>query len=309
MTTPRFTLLYIGGYGRSGSTLLDRMLGSMDGFTSMGEVYYLWERGILENTPCGCGAPFRDCDFWQSILCRAFPGGVEELPDALLQTRRLLERKCHLPHLLGWRAWPDKLGEASRRYVEAHETLYRAVAEQEGSRILVDSSNFPLFALHLRQSTDLNIKFLHLVRDPRGVAFSRQRRKFQPGRGYMETAPLAQVARRWALANSIMETMECRNRNYLRLRYEDMVLQPRETLEAITDFCQAGDPAEVLRPDRSVFIKTTHLCAGNPNRFEKGTIQLNLDLEWQEKMSAVNKAGLSALTVPWLLRYGYPLIS
>ena len=35
---PRTKVLFIGGYGRSGSTLLDRLLGQIDGFVSVGEV-------------------------------------------------------------------------------------------------------------------------------------------------------------------------------------------------------------------------------------------------------------------------------
>ena len=39
-TAPK--VLFIGGYGRSGSTLLDRVLGSTDGFFSAGELRSLF---------------------------------------------------------------------------------------------------------------------------------------------------------------------------------------------------------------------------------------------------------------------------
>ena len=41
-STPQ--VLYVGGWGRSGSTLLDLALGQIPGFVSVGELRYLWER-------------------------------------------------------------------------------------------------------------------------------------------------------------------------------------------------------------------------------------------------------------------------
>jgi hypothetical protein len=52
-------VLYIGGLGRSGSTLLDRMIGQLPGFFSAGEIREVWQQGLRENRPCGCGTPFR----------------------------------------------------------------------------------------------------------------------------------------------------------------------------------------------------------------------------------------------------------
>ena len=59
-----FRVLYIGGWGRSGSTLLDRLLGQAEGSFSVGEMRDLWLRGVLENRRCGCGEPFDSCPFW-----------------------------------------------------------------------------------------------------------------------------------------------------------------------------------------------------------------------------------------------------
>ena len=53
--SPRTRVLVIGGWGRCGSTLLDMLLGEIDGFVSAGEVRELWLRGCVEDRPCGCG--------------------------------------------------------------------------------------------------------------------------------------------------------------------------------------------------------------------------------------------------------------
>jgi len=57
-------VLYIGGWGRSGSTLLDLILGQAPGLFSAGEVREIWQSGLAENRLCGCERPFRDCSFW-----------------------------------------------------------------------------------------------------------------------------------------------------------------------------------------------------------------------------------------------------
>ncbi len=48
-------LLYIGGVGRSGSTLVERVLNEAPEVHAMGETHHLWERGITADQLCGCG--------------------------------------------------------------------------------------------------------------------------------------------------------------------------------------------------------------------------------------------------------------
>jgi len=58
-------VIYIAGYGRSGSTLIDLILGQL-GALSLGEVRYL-EKHKNENTICSCGSKIKDCAMWSSI--------------------------------------------------------------------------------------------------------------------------------------------------------------------------------------------------------------------------------------------------
>ena len=72
-------VVFVGGTGRSGSTVVANALGALDDAVSVGEVRYLWERGIGENRLCGCGQAFADCPFWQEVLHTAYGTAV---PDA-----------------------------------------------------------------------------------------------------------------------------------------------------------------------------------------------------------------------------------
>src|SRR5690606_21580524 len=55
------TVLYVGGWGRSGSTLLECVLAEAEQTVALGEVVWLWERGLGRNELCACGQPFHDC--------------------------------------------------------------------------------------------------------------------------------------------------------------------------------------------------------------------------------------------------------
>src|SRR5207245_4821641 len=86
------TVLYLGGVGRSGSTLVDRILGQVPGLFSGGEIRDLWARGLIENRQCGCGTPFRSCSFWTEVGRRAFGGWDRIDPPGVLLLARSVDR-------------------------------------------------------------------------------------------------------------------------------------------------------------------------------------------------------------------------
>ena len=65
-------MLVIVGTGRSGSTLLGRLLGALPGAVHVGEVRFLWQRGLIEARLCGCGVPVPECPFWRTVLAEAY---------------------------------------------------------------------------------------------------------------------------------------------------------------------------------------------------------------------------------------------
>jgi hypothetical protein len=48
-------VIYASGEGKSGNTLLDRILGPLKGVSSFNEIYELREHGFLENGKPACG--------------------------------------------------------------------------------------------------------------------------------------------------------------------------------------------------------------------------------------------------------------
>ena len=191
-------VLYLGGFGRSGSTLIGRALAEAPGAICVGETCYLWSRGLVHNVQCGCGEPFRNCAFWGAVGEAAF-GGWERLDAAgIAEIDRVTTRLRALP--FHWLAPPDSpFATAIDRYVEHLDRLYRGIAEVSGAALIVESSKDANFASLLSRVPGLQTRIVHLVRDPRAVAYSwtRSRRHASPiaGSEFMPTfTPTATAA-------------------------------------------------------------------------------------------------------------------
>jgi hypothetical protein len=303
-------VLYVAGSGRSGSTILDRTLGQLDGFFSAGELCNLWERGLLARRRCGCGTPVPDCAVWRPILADAFggPDRVDAAGLAAAAHRRLSVRS--VPALLLGRDGHDG-GADDDAYRAALAQLYRAVQRHTGCRVLVDSSKSPVYARLLADTPGLDVAVVHLVRDPRATAWSFLRNKRLPDFGddrlMVRQHPLVS-ARRWSLWQAATELLwRGRSGRYLRLRYEDFVRDPQPAVRAIVALAGEEPAGWPFTGPAMVRLAATHSVSGNPNRFGTGEVELRADEEWRGAMRPADRAMVTALTWPLLLRYRYPL--
>jgi hypothetical protein len=302
-------ILYISGFGRSGSTILGNILGGIEGFFHAGELYYVWERNLVENRLCGCGAPFRECEVWAPVFERAF-GGMDRLAArevAYVQGRAT--RPLNAPLMLsprGRRLLISRFSEHAARL----ERLYRAIGETSGSRVIVDSSKRPLYGRMLAELSGLDVYTVHLVRDPRASAYSWLRRRSQPDRGggacMLRFNPL-KSSLRWDVWNTLTEALwrGCPERRLL-LRYEDFVERPRQAVGKILGMLGEEPPRLPFVEERSVELGISHTVSGNPNRFQTGVVKLRPDDEWISRMRSRDRRLVTLLTLPLLARYGYP---
>ena len=310
MSDEKIRILYISGAGRSGSTLLAQMLAQLDGFTAAGELRHFWERGMLKNQLCSCGEPFHACPFWQDVVTILESDSKSVDAEKMLRTRQAFSGKRWLFRSLRMGRTPDD--SIADDYVQNLSSLFRAVSEVAGNRIIVDSSKNPSDVRTLRRLLNCEVYVLHLVRDSRAVAHAWTKKKRRPEIPDEDVSfkryPPFITAIRWALhKNLLTEWISQGKRAYLRLRYEDLVLNPRESLESVLAFTHQ-DKVE-LSPrflDGGFIIEEpSHMVSGNPVRFSKGQIRLELDDEWKRKMDPLQKAVVTLLTFLLLFRYGY----
>lgn len=308
-TPPPVKVLFIAGWGRSGTTILDNIIGSHDKVFTAGEVFHLWRWGFLEHRECGCGQALADCELWRSVLKTAFG---DEIPDAteMVALQRRVTQVRRTPVLLAGarskRVVPDVV-----RYTDALSRLYTAMGQVAGARVVVDASKRPSDAVLAGLVPGIEPYLLHVVRDPRAVAFSWQRQTWidKGKRDEMTRHGLLMNAGHWVIYNLGAEAARAvypRGR-YLRLRYEDFMSDPRGSIDRV--FAHLGEQAEgaTFLDDRTVVLPANHTVAGNPSRYRTGEVRLTPDTEWTAKQDVVSRRGTTTLTLPLLRHYGYPI--
>jgi len=168
-------VLYIGGFTRSGSTIVDRILGAHSGIVNCGEIRHFWDRSLTGSHLCGCGVRGSECSFWSAVAEKAF-GGWEQAPRE--EALRLWSKVDRLAYVLGamLRGGQGKGDEMLEAYKAWIEKLYKAIEVVSDGAIIVDSSKHRAYAYILSSIPSIRLRLVHLVRDPRGVA--RGQRKF-----------------------------------------------------------------------------------------------------------------------------------
>ncbi len=312
-------VLFIGGLGRSGSTLIEKLLNEVPGMVGVGETVHLWERGVANRERCGCGAPFDECPRWSAIGAEAF-GGWDNLDvDRVIDLRWRHDRTRRMP----WIAAAYRTGELDveasryRSYLRRALVAAAAVATDEDPGrfcgrppILVETSKHLSTAALLGLDDHLDLRVVHLIRDPRGVAYSWTRQVARPETDgeLMPRYRPARTAGRWVTDNLGFDALASRVPT-LRLRYEDVVAEPEAALATIVAF--AGlDPSDrlgFLDGDTATLSTPLHSVAGNPLRFGGDTITIRADERWRTGLAPAQRRLVSAITAPALVRYGYPV--
>jgi hypothetical protein len=225
-------VLKITGLGRSGSTILDVVLGNHPDIESVGEASNLIRNGWISRESlrgidpsklrvpiCTCGkrldvlyvdTPDEACPFWASVrrewLERADGESIESYPR--LQNDFELKRRWSrygldpLPRLLYERRRPSA---PLRSYARLTRTFFESIRAVSGKPVIVDSSKSPARALALGMVPGIDLYVVHLVRDGRGVVTSlRKTFKKDVQAGIMwdhEGRPMRKTAVRWIVLN------------------------------------------------------------------------------------------------------------
>lgn len=261
-------LIYIGGYGHSGSTLLEYLLASSPGVVACGEVSsVLRQRG--RKAKCTCGQLAKDCPVW---------GPLQAEPSALE----------------GWSHEGLTLA------------LFERIGRDHAA--MVDSSKTPWNSLvapfRLRREIGKGFVLLHLVRDPRAVSWSAVKKAGRQGPRPLMGLRCSAAAIGWTAANLACELFgRTYPDQYMRLRYEDLVHSPDRVMR---ELFASLLPGVVWRPEEIGASANRHQLYGNRMRSRSLSLaEIKEDSAWRSDMPRAYRALVAALVWPLGKRYGY----
>jgi hypothetical protein len=264
-------LIYVLGWGHSGSTLLGLMLGSADNVVSVGEIvffdYYRDRRShpkVLREFDCTCGEDFQRCPFWRGVLeslepARPSVARDESAPQRLIWLLRLAA------HVLRGR---PQAGGATGPGDDAALLGTAAAHSSPPAEFVCDSSKDFARLARLIMDPRLEVYPIHLVRDARAVAWSYAKNKrVQLG---LSKVGFYRGLLLWLGVNLLSRwTARLARRPYVSLSYERLCRDPRGTelwlAERLGLRLRGADP--VKRINAGVY----HDVGGNLMRFKKLT--------------------------------------
>jgi sulfotransferase family protein len=304
-------VIFLGGLGRSGTTLIERVLGELPGACALGEVVHLWQRDVRDDERCGCGEPFSACPFWTAVGTAAFGGWAGVDVDRIAALAAGVERTRFIP-TLARRRLPDPAAGAVAEYTGYYARVYRAALQASGAGAVVDSSKHASLAFCLRWCPEVDLRVVHVVRDSRGVAYSWTKRVPRPetdGAQEMTRYSPARSALLWDAHNAAFGLLRRRGVPVLRLRYEAFLDDPAGAVRDIAAFADLPvDERDLKFLDGGVAtLGPGHSAAGNPMRFATGPVAMRRDDAWRHALPAGQRRLVAALTAPLLAGYGYRL--
>ena len=307
-TTVSPGLIYIAATGRSGSTMLDLLLGGSPFVQGTGEIEQLAYGLRSRIEPCTCGRPVASCPFWLSIQRK----GAEQL--GLSSEANLFESRslrldpsvvsplaAQVQRLLLLLGQPAAYRAFSRIFAKRHHDAvenslfwYDVIRRATGKPIIVDSSKNAQRMKALYMADPACFKLIFLVRDGRGVTASEMRRK---------GVSMTQAARYWVGIQRLLLRAQasipaaCK----VRIHYEELCQAPGPTLQTICRF--VGIPYD----ERFVQIRRNeaHNICGNPMRHRTTETQIVLDEQWKEQLTSADLAVFQRIAGAVNERLGY----
>ena len=291
-------VVFITSSSRSGSTMLDMMLGENKDYVSVGEMRQLqgfaaqdhelceiWDKEYP--LVCTCGKAIERCEFWGKV--QAESGLQFRWSPFKSQASAAWRRLVQIIYLLLGGEAVKKVSlllPPVRRELEAAYNcfcVYSAISRLTGAQYIVDSSKIPYQYMLLRIANPERTKLIMLYRDGRAVTNSMVRaNRHREWQG--SDSPFAEAARSWVRLNRKIRLFTSRTpaKDKIAVRYEDICDDPNGTLQTISS------SLGVRMPENVVAISKTgrHNIGGSPSRFDLSRLDISVDTSWKTSLSS-----------------------
>lgn len=292
----------------TGSTLLGLLLNSHPDCVSIGAATGLTRRVDVETYRCSCGALFRECKFWTEVAERTARLGhpVTVFESGFWNTHLMVSRRRWLNGLLVRSLGSDAItdvrdrmlmrrGPINRALVEARRSswaLAKTILDMTGKRVFVDTARDHQRPKYLAPEAGLDVKVIHLIRDPRGNVAS-----IMSHTG----ADVELAARQWKHYNVQADRVRryLADDAWLRVHYEDLASEPQATLDRIARFIGV-EPA----PLPTTLGQVENHVIGNSMRL-RGVDEIRPDEKWRDRLDPTALTTIARITGDASHQFGY----
>lgn len=270
-------ILYIIGAGRSGTTLLDIILGNAENTFSLGEIIRFPE---LKACPHGMDSQTENYQFWKNIEKEMGMANMDFVDhDQFLGISKDLEyHRNFLKYFFSFFLPESK----SIKYGSYWDRLFDAVFKNSGKKILIDSSKYPLRALALNKFCRHRIDFIYLLRDPADVVRSFAKKEVEQPAKFFISANIYYFAIN-LLARFVISRIK--NAGVVSISYNDLINKPEATLHKIEKVLDLN-----LSIPIQIIINNGDLQVGK--LFEGNRIRLNKTLKLKPEKKSDQKKNI-----------------
>ncbi|MCG3181300.1 MAG: hypothetical protein BIFFINMI_03680 [Phycisphaerae bacterium] len=305
-------VIYVAGIGRSGSTLLALLLNSHPQICSPGEMAGYKRYRARHAGLCSCKASLHECPYWAEVSRRMAGRGL-----GFAAGNWRIDYRIGANYGL-WRLFSGPLGNGQAERVRdwwvrrlpwtagrvrdlerRNRALMEVLLEMSGKTILADTSKNASRAGFLARLPWVDLRLIHLVRDPRGYLASQVRRG-----GHAQLRPISMsratgtYRRRFAEVRRVADSMD--PARTMTLRYEDLCADPPGQLRRIAAFASVQPwPTWPI-----AYRSGDHHLLGNPLTYRPGDGIVH-DERWKRELSAEQVRYVMARTARARKFFGY----
>ena len=264
----RTRVVFIAGTSWSGSTILEQALAQIEGWSSVGELYWLWDPHWPQML-CECGEEFGACPFWSAVLEEAY-GSNREAVRSLVHDRGAGLLRHSILSTLTTAADLSNPGAALAELGSMIEPVYRSVATVTGEDTVVDASKSGLWGLAVSLADSVDVRAVHLVRDPLEFVASDGHRAGSSIPARRATRPPRPPARSlitWLLNHLEAEFLARHAAQDVVVLYDELVQAPNATIRRVVSGPTPLDGVDqVIANDTITVRRAGHAIGGNPRR-------------------------------------------
>lgn len=256
----KLKVVLVAGSPRGGTTISTMVLGQHPEILSTGSLSdFPGGGGIFSETNiCSCGELAQACSFWEEVRSRYLP----------------------------FQGWPD---------AEKIPQLFRILSDLSGREFVCDMTHNMQYAEQLLNVPGIDLYFVHVVRDGRGVVYSRIRKDYRVSRltrfGWQHFRRVVAVSRHWSRHLRQFSKLEKRcGKKAVRVSFEELCKNPSAALRPVEQCLGLDFEAIGVRlGEGQPLAPVPHLMRGNPVLRSKANVALVYDDAFRREMSLLDR--------------------